>query len=415
MHRLQNQLELTKKASFMLAQKSSKEKNQILLEMIDVLENNKKIILNENSKDLEKAKKKKLSKVFIDRLTITEKVYAQIINQVKQIVKLPNPVGNIVEEKRLKNRILLKKVRVPLGVLGVIYEARPNVTVDAAALAIKSGNAVVLKGGSDAINSNRALLESIHKALANLKLPKEAVLFLDTSKREIVDKLLDQEKLIDVIIPRGGYSLVKKVVEMSKIPVLYHAEGGARIYVDASADIEKAVKICVNSKTSRPAVCNSLDTIVVNKKIAQLFLDRLVEELDEKKVKIIADKESRKIIRNARAAREKDFETEFLSLTLAIKTVKDIDEAIEFINKYSKKHSEGIVAQDKKVIAQFSQAIDAAGIFINCSTRFHDGGEFGLGAEIGVATGKLHARGPVGLQELTTYKWIAYGDGQIRI
>ena len=414
MKNLKEQLKFTKKASFMLAQLSVKEKNQILSEIVKSLDKNKELILRANKKDIKIALKNKLSHVFINRLTITEKVYEQIVRQVNQIIKLPDPIGESVEKKELKNKIVLEKVRVPLGVLGVIYEARPNVTIDAAALAIKSGNAIVLKGGSDAINSNRALSKSIQEALGKFQIPMEAVLFIDKSDRKVVDKLLIEDKFIDVIIPRGGYSLLKKVVKNSKIPVLYHAEGGARIYVDATADLEKAVKICVNAKTSRPAVCNSLDTVVVNKKIVHPFLTCLADELSAHKVEIRADEESRKIIKNARKAIEKDFETEFLGLTLSVKVVKDVNEAVEFINKYSKKHSEGIVSQDKKIIAQFSQSIDAAGVFVNCSTRFHDGGEFELGAEMGIATGKLHARGPVGLRELTTYKWIAYGDGQIR-
>lgn len=411
---LKKQLESTKKASFILGQILTKEKNQILSEIIKSLKRNKKFIIDENKKDIKNALKNKLSDVFINRLTITDKIFLQITAQVEQIIKLPNPIGRSIEEKKLKNGINLKKISVPIGVLGVIYEARPNVTADAAALAIKSGNAVVLKGGSNAINSNRAIAKCIREALVKTKISTETVLFLDTLERKIVDKLLTQNKFIDVIIPRGGYNLVNKVVKNSRIPVLYHAEGGARIYIDEFVDLDEAVKICENAKISRPSVCNSLDTIVVNNKIVHKFLKRFSQVVKKNKIEIMADNKVCKIIKNAKIVNQKDFETEFLSLKLSIKTVNNLDEAIEFINEYSNKHSEGIISNNKKNVDKFIKSIDAAAIFVNCSTRFHDGGEFEMGAEMGIATGKLHARGPVGLRELTTYKWIAYGDGQVR-
>ena len=293
--------------------------------------------------------------------------------------------------------IRLKKVRVPLGVVGIIYESRPNVTLEAAALALKSGNAVILKGGKEAINTNREIVSCIHKAFKKQHLPKEIVLFLDTADRRVVDALIKADKYIDILIPRGGYELVKKVQVNSTIPVLAHSAGGARIYIDKSADINKALRICLNAKINRPATCNSLDTVVVHKGIAGIFLPKFYKLMSQNGVEI----------RN-------NYETEFLDKIVAIKVVKDVNGAIRFIKKYSKGHSEGIIAVDKRAIEKFVQEIDAAGLFVNCSTRLHDGFIFGLGAEIGIATAKLHARGPVGLKELTTYKWIAYGKGQIR-
>jgi glutamate-5-semialdehyde dehydrogenase len=314
-----------------------------------------------------------------------------MIHQTEAIARSNDPIGEIIEKRVLKNGVLLLKKRVPLGVIGIIYESRPNVTLDVAALCLKSGNACVLKGGSDCLNSNRALVSCIHQALQKTGIPKEAVTFLDTANRSIVLKMLKQHQFIDVLIPRGGYELVRKVAEQSTIPLLYHAQGGARIYVDESANIKKAIAVCVNAKINRPGTCNSLDTILVHKKIAKTFLPLLAAKFMTANVEIRGDAETRKVIQASRA-NEVDFKTEFLSLIVSRKVVND----------------------DKAIIKKFTALIDAAALFINCSTRLHDGGVFGLGAEMGIATGKLHARGPVGLRDLATYKWVVYGNGEIR-
>ncbi|MEK7140942.1 MAG: glutamate-5-semialdehyde dehydrogenase, partial [Patescibacteria group bacterium] len=313
-------------------------------------------------------------------------------------------IGEIIEERTDKNKLFLKKVRTPLGVIAVIYEARPEVTIDVAALCIKSGNAVILKGGSQALETNKTLYACILAALEKTGIDKETVSFISSNSRRTINWLLKKNEYVDLVIARGGYGLVKAVLNQSTIPVLAHAAGGARIYIDASADLSMAEEIILNAKTSKPATCNSLDTIVVHRNIVNKFIDRITNVLEMQHVKVINDQK----------ATEKVWNTEFLGLTVAIKVVKDVKEAVNFINRHSKRHSEGVVAEDKKVIDYFVDSIDAAALFVNCSTRLHDGYVFGLGSEMGISTGKLHARGPVGLKELTTYKWEMYGNGQIR-
>jgi glutamate-5-semialdehyde dehydrogenase len=406
-------LQQTKIASQKLSNLSTKEKNAALKTIVKIIKEKRSSIDAANKKDVALAQKNNRSNAYIDRLTITPKRFAEMLHQTEAIARLKDPIGEIIEKRVLKNGVLLVKTRVPLGVIGIIYESRPNVTLDVAALCLKSGNACVLKGGSDCLNSNRALVSCIHQALQKTGIPKEAVTFLDTANRSIVLKMLKQNQFIDVLIPRGGYELVRKVAEQSTIPLLYHAQGGARIYVDESANIKKAVAVCVNAKINRPGTCNSLDTILVHKKIAKIFLPLLAEKFLTANAEIRGDAETRKIIQ-ANRANEVDFKTEFLSLIVSIKIVNNDRQAIDFITRYSKKHSEGIVAENKAIIKKFTALIDAAALFINCSTRLHDGGVFGLGAEMGIATGKLHARGPVGLRDLATYKWVVYGNGEIR-
>lgn len=406
-------LEKTKQAARTISNMTIEEKQKILFELAAILETNKIKITAENKKDVLAAKTEHRNASFIDRLTLQDTSFTIMVEQVKQIALAPDYTEEVIEERTLKNGVLLRKIRVPLGVIAVIYEARPNVTIDVFALCLKSGNAVVLRGGSDALHTNRILVKYIHKVLANHFIQKEAATFFDTPDRAIVTELLQENTYIDVVIPRGGYDLVQKVVAESKIPVLYHASGGARIYVDKSANIENAISIIINAKTSRPATCNSVDTVLVDQRIATQFLPELARALQKHTVRIMGDKAVRKII-DAEEVTEKDYETEFLDLNITIKIVTGVVDAINFVTIYTKKHSEGIVAEDKAVIEKFTKEIDAAGIFVNCSTRLHDGGIFELGAEMGVSTGKLHARGPVGLKELTTYKWIAQGQGQIR-
>lgn len=411
---LSRKLLKTKEASVALSDLATREKNKILDHLARFIAADEEKILRENKRDVARAKKAGMNRAFLDRLTITKKGLADMCRQVKVVGKLGDPVGRIIEKRRLANGIELRKIGVPLGVIAVIYEARPNVTVDACSLAIKSGNSIVLKGGSEALNTNRVLAGCVASALEKSGVPKEAVCFLDTRDRRVVDELLECNKLVDVIIPRGGYELVTKVAENTAIPVLYHAEGGARIYVHKSADISMAVEIIKNAKVQRPGVCNALDTVVVDRAVARKFLTRLVSLKEFGSVDIRGDEEARKII-TCRKAKAEDYRTEFLSLVLSIKTVENLNEALVFIGEHSKGHSEGIVAKDRSAIKSFVSMIPASAVFVNCSTRLHDGSCFELGAEMGIATGKLHARGPVGLKELTTYKWVAYGNGQVRI
>lgn len=403
----------TRDASFGLSRLSAATKRKFLLVLARELKKNKGKIFAANRADVKNAVRKNYGAAFLDRLAFDDKALSQVVQGLKDLADAPEHSGKVIEKKKLANGVLLEKRAVPIGVIGVIYEARPNLTVDVAALCVKAGSAVVLRGGSEAIRSNRALYKTIKASLRRCGLPPHAVMFVDKTSRKYVNELLAANSFIDLIIPRGGYSLVRAVVERSTVPVLYHASGGARIYVDKSADLDIAEAVCLNAKTSRPAVCNSLDTLVLHRDIAARFAARLEAALKGKGVALKGDAAARKFIKAAPATAA-DWETEYLGPTLAIKVVSTAGEAAEFINKYSKRHTEGIVANDKKVIRDFTAAVDAAALFVNCSTRLHDGYVFGLGAEMGIATGKLHARGPVGVRELLTYKWIATGKGQIR-
>lgn len=409
---LLNQLRATKTASTEIALLDVNTKKKIFTNLVQILKSKKEEIFLANRKDIVAAKTNGKNAAFIDRLTFSEKTFASMVQQVEEIAKQEDFLGEVVEEKTITNGVVLQKIRVSLGVIGIIYESRPNITIDVAALCIKSGNAVILRGGSDAIETNTILVACIHDALKKNSVSKDVVGFIQDTSRTLVNKMLKQNQYIDVIIPRGGYELVKKVVEQSKIAVLYHASGGARIYVDKSADIDLAVNVCVNAKISRPATCNSLDTILIHKDVAKEFLQKFQSVLAAR-AEIRADALSLHYIK-ARKASEEDYATEFLDYVLCVKIVDSKVDAIKHIKKYTKNHTEGIIAEDKKVIDLFVQSVDAAALFINCSTRLHDGGVFGLGAEMGIATGKLHARGPVGAKELTTYKWVAYGKGQVR-
>ncbi|HYD91556.1 MAG TPA: glutamate-5-semialdehyde dehydrogenase, partial [Flavobacterium sp.] len=348
---------------------------------------------------------KNLSQAFKDRLSLNLNDLDKITKKIRDMQKIKSGLGEVIDKIQNSDGLILHKVRVPLGVLLVVYESRPEVTVEVAALCIKSGNALILKGGSDARYTNKELYGCILAALEKAKIPKEAVCAVEN--RENVKKILEKNDIVDLVIARGGYDMVKSITNISKIPVLAHAAGGARIFIDKSANLKMAEKIIMNSKLSKPAACNSLDTIVLSKSIAGKFLPHIVPLLESKKVRVLGDLEARKIFK-MKAAKRKDWDKEFLGLTLSIKTVKNAKEASEFINLHGKKHSEGIVARDKKTIKYFTGVIDSAAVFVNCSPRLHDGYVFGLGAEMGIATGKLHARGPVGLKELTTYKWEVY-------
>lgn len=410
---LSSLLDETKKASRVLATIDTDKKNKALQAISKKLQQHKKEIIKENTKDIAGAKKQKHTNAFINRLTITDAIFDGIIDQIKTIISQKDPLGEIIEKRSLSNGIVLTKKRVPIGVIAVIYESRPNVTVDVAALCLKSGNAAVLKGGSEAYHTNMILVSLIQEALREVSLPVSAVTFIQSTDRAVTKELIRHDAYIDLLIPRGGYDLARFVVENSTIPLLYHSAGGARIYVDKDADINHAIDICVNAKVSRPGTCNSLDTVVIHADKAKDVLPQLEKELKKHHVEIRADERARKYI-DAKPATQKDFQTEFLDYIISIKTVDSLDEAISFIQKHSKGHSEGIISENNTACETFAKEIDSAAVFINCSTRFNDGAEFGLGAEMGIATGKLHARGPVGLNEITTYQWIAEGNGHIR-
>lgn len=388
-------------------------KRQVLHYFAKKIVQGKEVILEANKKDMLVARHLGRSDAFLDRLTITRKKIDEMAEEVRLIAGLPDPVGQIREQYTVASGIRLRKIAVPLGVIFIIYESRPDVTINASALCIKSGNAVILKGGSESFNTNKILAAIATEALKKYSVPQELVSFIETADRSRIRWLLKQTEYIDVVIPRGGYNLVKTVQAHSSIPVLSHSAGGARIYIDASADLRMAVDICVNAKTSRPATCNSVDTILIHASIASKLLPILAQALQQRKVVLYGDSVARKIM-DMLPASNTIWKTEFLSKKVSIKIVKSLDEAIHFIEMYTKHHSEGIIAKDQTVIDRFVAHVDAASLFVNCSTRLHDGSIFGFGSEMGISTGKLHARGPVGLRELTTYKWVAYGIGQVR-
>lgn len=406
-------LNKTASAALLLGKTSEKERNAFLRILKDEILKNTKKILTANLKDLKQAKKKKLEEAFVQRLVLDEKGIAHLGEMLEKLAKLESGLGETMEKKENLSGFSLRKVRVPLGVIFVIYEARPEVTIDVAALCVKSGNAAILKGGSEALYTNKALYTCVEAALKKSKLVKDTISFIDTGSRKVTDQLLTRHDAIDLVIARGGYAMVKAVIEKSSIPVLAHSAGGARIYVDKSANLEVAEKILINAKITKPSACNSLDAILVHKSIAKVFVPNIVAAMAEKGVRVLGDKESMKFGHVERASKT-DWDREFLSNIVAVRIVKNREEAADFMNAHGKKHSEGIIAEDKKTIDDFLKSVDAAALFVNASTRLHDGYVFGLGSEMGISTGKLHARGPVGLKELTTYKWHVYGKGHVR-
>lgn len=407
-------LRKVKSNSYLIGELSSEKKSLIILGIEKILSKNKKNILEANKKDVEKTKMNGSTDAFVDRLAVTDKVFEGMMSELKAIAKLPNPIGEIIEKRKTINGLQLQKKRFPLGVILMIYESRPNVTVDAVGLCIKSGNAVILKGGSEAYLTNRIIVQLIHKVLKNFGIPENVVTLIKPISHADVVKLLTRSDIIDVVIPRGSYNLTSAVAKESRIPILYHASGGARMYIDKTADLKIAISVCINAKTQRVGVCNALDVILVHKDIAQKLLPELDTQFFNKEFKILAESKAKEYMKHSVLAKPKDFATEFLDKIVAVKIVNSDDEAINFIKKYTHGHTEALITKNKVLMQKFISEIDAAGIMINCSSRLHDGGEFGMGAEMGTATGKLHARGPVGVRELTTYKWIAYGNGQIR-
>jgi glutamate-5-semialdehyde dehydrogenase len=401
-------------ASRVLARCSTAKKNEVLLKIADEIVKNQTYIKKENKKDLLHAKKAGLSSAFIDRLAIKDATIKSMADGLREVSALEDPVGSIVKTWIRPNGIEVSRMRIPLGVIGIIYESRPNVTIDAAGLCLKAGNAVILRGGSDAFYSNQALAGIIKKALSISGVPEEVVQVVPVKERIAVNALLSQEEYIDLIIPRGGEELIRFVVKNSRIPVLKHYKGVCHVYVDESADIDMARKICFNSKVQRPGVCNAMETMLVHKNAAKNFLPQMAEDFKAAGVEIRGCSKTCKIIKTAKKAKEEDWPTEYLDLIIAVKVVDNIDEAISHIEKYGSNHTEAIVTSDYNRARRFTSEVDSSLVLVNASTRFNDGGQLGLGAEIGISTSKLHAFGPMGLEELTTTKFVALGNGQIR-
>jgi glutamate-5-semialdehyde dehydrogenase len=403
------------RASRVLAGLPRVRKDEALGNVADALARRAGEILAENAEDLRQARENRLPDALIDRLFLDEDRLRDVAASVRAVAALPDPVGELVDGWRLENGVELRKVRVPLGVVAVIYEARPNVTVDAACLCLKTGNAVILRGGSAAKHSNRILSEVVQGAVIEAGLPREAVSFLTPDRREL-DELLEQRRYVDLVIPRGGEDLKDYLMERSKVPVIYAAGGNCHVYVDAAADLEKAVPIIVNAKCQRPGVCNAAETLLVHRDVAAEFLPRAVEELKRRGVELVVDKAAADVLSDPtlKRANKTHYETEFLALKLAVRVVDSLDEALEHIATYGTHHSEAIVSEDLGAARRFTAEVDAACVYVNASTRFTDGGEFGLGAEMGISTQKLHARGPIALQELTCVKYELWGDGQVR-
>lgn len=412
--KITEQARATRQVADVLANLSTLKKNELLMNMADKLEKDCEYILLENKKDLDTAHEKGISLSMMDRLRLTPERIKAMADGVRQVASLNDPIGEILSGKTLPNGLVIKKIRVPLGVIGIIYESRPNVTVDAIALCIKSGNAVILRGGSEAIHSNLAIVNSLLDCLSDCGLPRELVNFIDITDRQAVNALLKLNKYIDVIIPRGGAGLIRTVVENSTIPVIETGVGVCHVYVDESADIEMATKIVINAKTSRPAVCNAAETLLVHKNIAAQFLPNMLAELQNKNVRIQGCEQTANYGSEIAAVTDENFATENCDLIMSVKVVDSIEEAMAHIARFGTKHSEAIVTQNYDNAKLFQKKVDAAVVFVNASTRFTDGFEFGFGAEIGISTQKLHARGPMGLAEMTSIKYIVDGDGQVR-
>jgi glutamate-5-semialdehyde dehydrogenase len=410
---LLNKGERVKTASRKLRLLSTNEKNEAIMLISGELEAQKGEILRANSIDVENSRKKGMKESLIDRLALSEERIAMMVKSCENVASLPDPIGEIESSWIQKDGLLISKERVPIGAIGMIYESRPNVTVDASILAIKSGNSVLLKGGSDAINSNKAIVSAIKTALALAGLPDSSVELVEDTSHEAVQEMLKMNQYLSLIIPRGGAGLIKFVVNNSRIPVIETGTGNCHIFVDYNADLNKAVEIVDNAKTQRPGTCNAVETLLVHRDIAAEFIPRVSEVLSKKGVELRGCDESTKYWKMI-SATDEDFATEFLDLVLAIKVVKDVDEAIMHIEKYSSGHSEAILTNDYANSRKFLKDVDSAAVYVNASTRFTDGGEFGFGSEIGISTQKLHARGPFGLKELTSYKYTILGNNQVR-
>ena len=411
---LQQMGQQAKQAAYQLATLSHQQKNSALAKIAEQLKDRQSDILAANAKDIENARQQGLSDALIDRLLLTESRLDSIIHEVKHIISLADPVGNIIDGAELDSGIRIQRKRVPLGVIGVIYETRPNVTVDVACLCLKTGNAVILRGGKETTHSNRILVEIIQQALLQSQLPATAVQAITDPDRNLITQLLKLDRYVDMIIPRGGAGLHKLCKEQSTIPVIVGGIGICHLFVEESADIEKSLKVIHNAKTQRPSTCNTLETLLVQESSAQTFLPRLATYNQAPQITFHADAAAKAILQQhcerVYALDEKSLSEEWLSYDLNVVIVKDIEQAIAHIHHYGSQHSDGILSQNPQCLIQFAQQVDSAAVYLNASTRFTDGGEFGLGSEVAVSTQKLHARGPMGLEALTTYKWICQGD-----
>lgn len=403
-----------KEAARLLANVSSDVKNKALYGMAKAIDENKSQISSANEIDIKAAKEAKLSTALVDRLLLNDKRISGMSEGLRQVASLNDPVGEIIEENPRPNGLMIRKVCVPLGLIGIIYESRPNVTCDAAGLCLKAGNAVLLRGGSEAINSNKAIVKILSEAAAKERLPEGCIQFIDTVDRKAVMEMIKLNDFIDVIIPRGGEEMIKNIVSNSTVPVISHGKGVCHTYVDDKADLRMAEEICFNAKVQRPGVCNAMETLLVHKNIAPQFLPFMLKKYQAAKVEVRGCKNTKAMLSDIKDASEEDWSTEYLDLIISVKVVESLQEAIEHISRYGSMHSEAIVTGDQKHAGKFLKEVDASAVYWNASTRFTDGGEFGMGAEIGISTQKLHARGPMGLKELTSFKFIIYGTGQIR-
>ena len=403
-----------KDAAAVLAKVSSEQKNKALLEAAKALRQSADTILAANAQDLKRGRENGMSEALLDRLMVNPARIDAMAEGLEQIVTLDDPIGEILSMKKRPNGLMIGQMRVPFGVIGIIYESRPNVTADAFGLCFKTGNAVILRGGSDAISSNTAIAEILRNALVSAGMPKDSIQLVTDTSHETAREMMRLNRYIDVLIPRGGARLIRTVVENSTVPVIETGTGNCHVYVDEFADLDMAVNIIVNAKTQRLGTCNTCESLVVHSKVAEEVIPKIAKALFEKDVEIRGDEEARKLVPQIHEASEEDWGREYLDRIISLKVVDSVDEAIAHINRYNTGHSEAIVTKDYEHAQQFLREVDAAAVYVNASTRFTDGFEFGFGAEIGISTQKLHARGPMGLLTLTSTKYIIYGDGQIR-
>jgi glutamate-5-semialdehyde dehydrogenase len=403
-----------REASRAMARADTNTKDNALLAIADAIMRDKAALLAANQQDLDAAKANGMEAAMLDRLTLTDKAVNTMAEGLRQIASLPDPIGEMSDFKYRPSGIQIGRMRVPLGVIGIIYEARPNVTVDAAGLCIKSGNACILRGGSEAIHCNQALAKLVHEGLATAGLPAGAVQVVETTDRAAVGELITMKQFVDVIVPRGGKGLIERISNEARIPVIKHLDGNCHVYVDDDADMEKAVRILENAKTQRLGTCNTAESLLVARSIAASALPKLASMLVSKGVEIRGCEETRKLVEEAKTATEEDYYTEYLAAIISCKVVSGVDEAIAHINQHSSQHTEAIVTENYTNARRFLREVDSSSVMVNASTRFADGFEYGLGAEIGISTDKLHARGPVGLEGLTSLKYVVFGDGQVR-
>jgi len=403
-----------RKASRPLGQYRAAIKNNALLEMADDLERHQEELIRENRKDLAAGKKAHLSSALIDRLKLTPSVIHGMAEGLREVARLPDPVGEVIKIWKRPNGLMVGRMRIPIGVIGIIYESRPNVTADAAGLCLKSGNSVILRGGSEAFHSNQAIGKILRRVLIKEGIPQEAIQIFPYTEREAIQEMLQLEEEIDLIIPRGGEELIRFVTNHSKIPVVKHYKGVCHVFVDETADLEMANRICLNAKVQRPGVCNAMETLLVHEKVASRFLPEMAKALQKEGVELKGCPRTKKVLSHIQEAREEDWFQEYLDLILSIRVVKGIEEAIDHISRYGSSHTEAIVTSDYQNAQRFLKEVNSSCVLVNASTRFNDGFELGLGAEIGISTSKVHAFGPMGLEELTATKFIVYGEGQIR-